>query len=73
MYKMKNNPIIQSLRKQMSNQIHYDYRLHVSPMTTVGIKSMSPSNKMTHNQIKTKTNLYQIKQLSHTVKKQTPL
>lgn len=53
---MKNNTLLQSLRKQMSNQIHYDYRPHVSPMTTVGIKSMSPSNKMTHNQIKTKTN-----------------
>lgn len=53
MYKMKNNPIIQSLKKQMSNQIHNDLRPYVSPMTTVGIKSMSPSNQMTRNQIKT--------------------
>lgn len=55
MYKMKNNPIIQSLRKQMSNQIHYDYRPHVSPMTTEGMKSMSPSKQMTRNQINTNT------------------
>lgn len=37
----------------MSNQIHHDYRPHVSPMTTVGMKSMSPSKKMTRSQIKT--------------------
>lgn len=52
---MKNNTLLQSLRKQMSNQIHYDYRLHVSPMTTVGIKSMSPSKQMTRNHINTNT------------------
>lgn len=52
---MKNNTLLQSLRKQMSNQIHYDYRLHVSPMTTEGMKSMSPSKQMTRNQINTNT------------------
>lgn len=44
-----------TLRKQMSNQIHYDYRPYVSPMTTEGIKSMSPSKQMTRNQINTNT------------------
>lgn len=52
---MKNNTLLQSLRKQMSNQIHYDYRPHVSPMTTEGMKSMSPSKQMTRNQINTNT------------------
>lgn len=52
---MKNNTLLQTLRKQMSNQIHYDYRLHVSPMTTEGMKSMSPSKQMTRNQINTNT------------------
>lgn len=42
-------------RKQMSNQIHYDYRPYVSPMTTEGIKSMSPSKKMTRNRINIKS------------------
>lgn len=51
---MKNKSVIQSLRKQMSNQIHYDLRPHVSPMTTVGMKSMSPSKKMTRNKTKVK-------------------
>lgn len=52
---MKNNTLLQTLRKQMSNQIHYDYRPHVSPMTTEGMKSMSPSKQMTRNQINTNT------------------
>ena len=52
---MKNKTLLQSLRKQMSNQIHYDYRPHVSPMTTEGMKSMSPSKQMTRNQINTNT------------------
>lgn len=52
---MKNKSVIQSLRKQMSNKIHYDYRPHVSPMTTEGMKSMSPSKQMTRNQINTNT------------------
>ena len=52
---MKNNTLLQSLRKQMSNQIHHDYRPHVSPMTTEGMKSMSPSKQMTRNQINTNT------------------
>ena len=52
---MKNNTLLQTLRKQMSNQIHYDYRLHVSPMTTEGMKSISPSKQMTRNQINTNT------------------
>ncbi len=52
---MKNNTLLQTLRKQMSNQIHYDYRHHVSPMTTEGMKSMSPSKQMTRNQINTNT------------------
>ena len=52
---MKNNTLLQSLRKQMSNQIHYDLRPHVSPMTTEGMKSMSPSKQMTRNQINTNT------------------
>lgn len=52
---MKNKSVIQSLRKQMSNQIHHDLRLHVSPMTTEGMKSMSPSKQMTRNQISTNT------------------
>ena len=52
---MKNNTLLQTLRKQMSNQIHYDYLLHVSPMTTEGMKSMSPSKQMTRNQINTNT------------------
>lgn len=52
---MKNNTLLQSLRKQMSNQIHYDYRPHVSPMTTEGMKSMSPSKQMTRNHINTNT------------------
>ena len=55
MYKMKNNTLLPTLRKQMSNQIHYDYRPHVSPMTTEGMKSMSPSKQMTRNQINTNT------------------
>lgn len=42
-------------RKQMSNQIHYDYRPYVSPMTTEGIKFMSPSKKMTRNRINIKS------------------
>ena len=42
-------------RKQMSNQIHYDYCPYVSPMTTVGMKSMSPSKQMTHNHINIKS------------------
>ena len=44
-----------TLRQQMSNQIHYDYRPYVSPMTTVGMKSMSPSKKMTRNRINIKS------------------
>ena len=52
---MKNKSVIQSLRKQMSNQIHYDLRPYVSPMTTEGMKSMSPSKQMTRNQINTNT------------------
>ena len=52
---MQNNTLLQSLRKQMSNQIHHDYRPHVSPMTTEGMKSMSPSKQMTRNQINTNT------------------
>ncbi len=51
-YKMKNKSVIQSLRKQMSNQIHNDLRPYVSPMTTAGMKSMSPSKKMTRNKTK---------------------
>lgn len=52
---MKNNTLLQSLRKQMSNQIHHDYHPYVSPMTTEGMKSMSPSKQMTRNQINTNT------------------
>lgn len=52
---MKNNTLLQTLRKQMSNQIHNDLRPYVSPMTTVGMKSMSPSKQMTRNQINTNT------------------
>ena len=44
-----------TLRKQMSNQIHNDLRPYVSPMTTEGMKSMSPSKQMTRNQINTNT------------------
>ena len=54
MYKVKNNTLLQSLRKEMSNQIHYDYRLYVSPMTKRSMKSMSPSKQMTRNQINIK-------------------
>lgn len=42
-------------RKQMSNQIHYDYRPYVSPMTKRSMKSTSPSKLMTRNRINIKS------------------